>query len=234
MYWKTFYNQRVLELGSGEHLRQVGHTENGLPISDAHAKALSDQIITALALSPEDDVLDLCCGNGFFTRRLANQVRSVLGADISEELIQVARQDHGAANITYGVHDACEVASLSAPEGRGFSKIVLFAALQHFTVEAFSGMLEGMVHVGTPDVRIFIGFIPDVEKQDLFYGTEERRQMHERHIAAGTDSFGKWWSQDALRVAAVQHGLTCRFTDLPEGLLAASYRFNAVLDRPAS
>jgi len=52
-------------------------------------------------------VLDACCGEGFFTRRLADRGAHVVGVDISAKLIALAKEVEAQGNrgITYLAHD---------------------------------------------------------------------------------------------------------------------------------
>lgn len=55
-------------------------------------------------VQPTDRVLDIGCGNGYTTRRLAPQVREIVGIDYSDEMIARARREAGPA-LTFHVHD---------------------------------------------------------------------------------------------------------------------------------
>jgi len=50
-------------------------------------------------VGPEDDVLDLCCGNGLFTAYLARRCRCVMAIDISPDLL-TGPERTGLANVT--------------------------------------------------------------------------------------------------------------------------------------
>lgn len=62
-------------------------------------------------VSPQDRVLDIGCGNGYTTRRLAPLVREIIGADYSEEMIRRAEHPAGEdagrvpANMRFVVRD---------------------------------------------------------------------------------------------------------------------------------
>lgn len=230
--WKDFYDSRVAALAPQDHLRQVGHTVMGEPIPQSHVDALLGQIAALLALAPESRLLDLCCGNGVFTGRLAPQVATVLGIDLSEALIAVARRDHAAPNLHYLVMDAQQVGSCGTRPEAPFDRILQFAALQHFSPESFGPVLDGMLRIAAPGVRILLGFVPDAALQDMFYDTPERRAEHARRQAEGRDPFGHWWQRETLTAMAAQRGLEVSYHDLPAALHAARYRFHAVLQHP--
>ncbi|MBZ0297078.1 MAG: class I SAM-dependent methyltransferase [Anaerolineae bacterium] len=74
-----------------------------------------------LNIEPGQRVLDVACGNGIFSRRLADLGASVVAADFSPRLIELARQhttEH-TEHIRYQVADATDEAQLLALAGDG-------------------------------------------------------------------------------------------------------------------
>ena len=69
-----------------------------------------------LPVTPQMRVLDIACGNGLTSRRLAEQGAIVVAADFAEALIELARQRSTAygARIAYHVVDATDEAALLA------------------------------------------------------------------------------------------------------------------------
>ncbi len=57
-------------------------------------KAIYKNVAEVLAPQPEDDLLDVPCGNGYFLKKFAPQVRSIAGLDISELGIRLASKKH--------------------------------------------------------------------------------------------------------------------------------------------
>src|SRR3954447_3623029 len=72
-----------------------------------------------LAIQPSERVLDVACGNGIFSRRLAELGAKVVASDFSPKLIELARQRTTEANATveYHVADATNEAELLALGG---------------------------------------------------------------------------------------------------------------------
>ena len=78
---------------------------------DAELKRHDQCFRAALKIGPGDRVLDIGCGAGQSTREAARAARggSVLGVDISEEMLQVARQrcaEEGLQNVAFELADA--------------------------------------------------------------------------------------------------------------------------------
>ncbi|CCV12841.1 methyltransferase domain-containing protein [Mesorhizobium sp. STM 4661] len=72
-------------------------------------------VLAASGLKPGMDVVDLCCGDGWFTLPIARVARRVIAIDIDADLLEVARRrliDAGVTNCEFIVGDAYELASL--------------------------------------------------------------------------------------------------------------------------
>jgi ubiquinone/menaquinone biosynthesis C-methylase UbiE len=53
-------------------------------------RSIYESVARVLDLSPEDDLLEVACGNGYFLRRYASHVHSVAGLDLSELAVRLA------------------------------------------------------------------------------------------------------------------------------------------------
>jgi 2-polyprenyl-3-methyl-5-hydroxy-6-metoxy-1,4-benzoquinol methylase len=85
-----------------------------------------------LAIQPGETVLDVGCGNGVFSRRLAALGAQVVGTDVSEQFVELARarESEHADRIEYRLVDATDEADLlTLGEGR-FDAAVCNMALQ--------------------------------------------------------------------------------------------------------
>ncbi len=56
------------------------------------AKVIAPNLLRVLALKKGDRVIDIACGQGFFSRLFAETGAKVVGADISKELIAIAKK----------------------------------------------------------------------------------------------------------------------------------------------
>ncbi|MEO8288107.1 MAG: class I SAM-dependent methyltransferase [Chloroflexota bacterium] len=86
-----------------------------------------------LDIRPGESVLDIACGNGLFSRRLAELGAHVVASDFSPRLIELARErTTQQANIEYHVADAtneAELLALAGENGRQFDAAVCTNAL---------------------------------------------------------------------------------------------------------
>jgi ubiquinone/menaquinone biosynthesis C-methylase UbiE len=72
-------------------------------------------VLTRAGVGPGMDVVDLCCGDGWFTLPIARIARHVVAIDIDPSLIEVAGvrlTENGATNCDFRVGDGYELAHL--------------------------------------------------------------------------------------------------------------------------
>lgn len=77
-------------------------------------------------IAPGETVLDIGCGNGALSHDLSKKAEKIVGIDLNEENIKLAKKDFSAPNIEYLVGDATK----SLP-GRKFDTIILSNVLEH-------------------------------------------------------------------------------------------------------
>ena len=89
-------------------------------------KVISPALIRLLDIKKGMRVLDLACGQGFFSRKFAEKGASVTGADIGEELIAVAKKR--SPNIPFYATPAHK---LGFAQGETFDAVVIVLAIQN-------------------------------------------------------------------------------------------------------
>ena len=89
--WLNHWNGVAKRAGPEEFLRQVERTVGGKPTNDLQIALDVRATCQALELNASDCLLDLCCGNGLVTFRLASVCQSVYAVDFSSDLIMVER-----------------------------------------------------------------------------------------------------------------------------------------------
>ncbi len=71
-------------------------------------KSVYKNMVRALDLQPEDDVVELACGSGYFLKKYASHTHSIAGLELSEIAVKVATKKHkdrvkaGTAEIVQG------------------------------------------------------------------------------------------------------------------------------------
>jgi SAM-dependent methyltransferase len=97
---------------------------------DEH-RGLTEERIAALlapcAIQSEERVLDLACGTGIIDPELAKEGATVLGVDVSPEMIEIAIKKNTSPHVHYESADF-----YSFVGGAPFDKIIVFDAYPHF------------------------------------------------------------------------------------------------------
>ena len=154
--------KRVGEMSSGSWKKQdaASYDEDVARHYDHWIAQLSDPMAQHLCrvsqLRPNQHVLDVGCGSGVGTRaaaRCVGQQGSVVGIDLSEGMLEAARQNEGnSANITYLAMDAERLDF--APET--FDNVVSLCAVSHFP--EIGNALKQMARVLKPGGHLVVSY----------------------------------------------------------------------------
>ena len=226
---KQFYDARVASLGETEFLSQVGHTLSGKSLGAETVDLMVSELRTALAPGPDDHVLDLCCGNGVFSRRLAKHAASVTGVDLSPELIRIATSYNAADNIRYFQGDVSGLGKIGALRDRRYARIVMNASLQHFHPNRFGEILEQILGLADDAPVVVFSNVPENGKQKYLFDSWRKRLKRLWLRTTGRDIFGHWWDRQIFERAAERHGLSCDFPPLDPRDPYAAYRMTVRL-----
>lgn len=226
MNWQAYWNAATEVTELGDLLGQVGKTVGGTPITQSQLDTLVAQIAEGLQLTPTDGVLDLCCGNGVLTARIAVACREVLGVDYSAPLIRTAQRFHTRPNVRYLCQSVLDITPSALEGASPFDKVYLYEALQHFSPAQYGPLLDTIASVSSPRFIAYFGSIPDEDRLWQFYNTPERVAEYHRRIAEGREAIGTWWNRQYLASQAAAHGFACEFIDQDPSLHTAHYRFD--------
>lgn len=225
--WRIYWNSAPAAVGEFEHLRQVGKTVNGRPVPESLLDSMTADVVRALRIDERDRMLDLCCGNGLLTFRCAKHCSCILGVDFSEPLIRIARTHFSAPNIEYLLSDALALPPSILREG--FSKILLYEAIQHLTTEEAERLLGALRESPCAGAPVLLGSIPDRERIWNFYDTRERREEYDRRFRDGTEAIGHWWTPSEIIELGRRRGYEVEILSPDPELHVAHYRFDALL-----
>ena len=186
-------------------------------------------------LDPSDHLLDLACGNGVITHRLASEVKSVVGVDFSQPYIDNARRYKSLPNVEYICGDVCDLRTTLAPVQKRFSKVLMHSALAYFSLDQFAALLVDLDAHLTQDARIYIAAVPDSGKRWRFYNTWRRAAVYVWNSLRGKESgIGKWWRKKELIGACKRLGFECAFLEPHPTLHVSHYRFDMLITRSAN
>lgn len=222
---EQYYSQRVAQ--SQDLFWQVGKTINGKPVGTEQLNLIIDSIHSALDLNSQDIILDIGCGNGLVTRKLAEQVKNIIGIERNKALFAEALRHKSGLNQHYVNSD---VLSYKA-ENIVANKLYLYEVIQHISHQQIVSFLTHLSSVLVDaGQKIFIGGVPDEERKWSFYDSPERREGLFRSLTdKGADPIGFWFHREEFYFLAKQLGMTAEIIEQPAALYTSHYRFNCLL-----
>lgn len=207
---------------------QVKRTVHGKPVSEEQIALIVEQIKTQLALTPNDVLLDLACGNGALSDRLIDSCAGLFGVDISDYLIQVAhehfskpsRVDFAACGVVQYLEEEVDPAR--------FTKVLCYGSFMYFSDDDARATLA-LVNERFNNVEtFFIGNLPDRERFKAFYS---QRDPAPGELDDPKALIGIWRSRETFAAMADDAGWEMVSAAMPEGFYSTHYRYDAVLRR---
>lgn len=215
---------------------------------------LASYIAQLLNIQPNEIVLDVCCGNGLITSRIARKAGTITGLDYSQILLDQAGKISTEPNLSYVQGDALKLGDQFSKAS--IDKAYLCFAFQYFDHASGRAVLAGLRRVVKPGGMVAILEVPDKalklrhqiraamrlllpgstasEGSARFASLGERLTYLGRNAAnallrKSTDDLGWWWAREDFSSAAREAGFDCRIIDQPKQNPHHSYRFDAVL-----
>lgn len=179
-----------------------------------------------LDLRPQDYLLDLCCGNGLLTQRLAPACRRVVAIDMAPAMIAIAKEHFSAPNVTYLCGNVVDASTLV--EGP-FDKILLQFSFQYLDPKEAQLALASMKQLIRPSGKVLLGDVPELAKLDRFYPSLLDRTRYHYQRLRGNNPMGKFWSMEELSAIARPLGLRAVRLEQPTHFPYASYRMDVLL-----
>jgi 2-polyprenyl-3-methyl-5-hydroxy-6-metoxy-1,4-benzoquinol methylase len=141
---------------------------------------------------PGERVLDVGCGDGFYDHSIARSGARVVGIDINEKRLAVARRRNTTPRTEFRFLDAEEMDFADA----FFDKVVSFCVIEHFQRD--QRVLEHIHRVLKPGGRLFLS-ADSLSNPEI---TEAERAAHQRRYAVNT-----FYTVDVLREKLEAAGL---------------------------
>jgi ubiquinone/menaquinone biosynthesis C-methylase UbiE len=218
-YWKDYWNNVASHKSP---LMQVQRDA----ISESQMLLIEEHICSLLDLHPDDTLLDVCCGNGLITRRLAKYCKQVVGVDFSKRLIASAQEYIELKNLSFIEEDATRLASSLDLK---FDKILLYFSFQYLNTTQGALVISEMKALLKPGGIILIGDIPDQKKFWVYYDSFLKRAFYFKQWLLRKPKMGKFWSLREIDQLAQQNNLKGEYlsqnTDLPH----SHYRFDYLM-----
>jgi len=133
-----------------EEFNQWASAGRGDEMEDHHSD-ITEQTLALMELEPSDRVLDLGCGTGWASRRLARVAGEVVGLDVADEMLRRGEQaSSGFGNIRY-VWGSAE--KIPAPDNH-FTKVLSVESFYYYADQGKA--LDELRRVLAPGGRLFI------------------------------------------------------------------------------
>jgi len=133
-----------------EEFNQWATAGRGDEMEDHHSD-ITEQTLAFMELQPSDRVLDLGCGTGWASRRLARVAAEVVGLDVADEMLRRAEQASAEfRNIQY-VWGSAE--KIPAPDNH-FTKVLSVESFYYYADQGKA--LDELRRVLAPGGRLFI------------------------------------------------------------------------------
>jgi len=221
-----FYKDHPKTCSPDDFWGQVKRTVNGAPVSQDQIDLIVEAVVAELELSPEDSLLDLCCGNGALSSLLLKYCHYGLGVDFSEYLISIAnRYFANPPNQTYLLQDVVEFCENPITPHR-FTKMVCYGSFAYLEQDSANKLLF-LLKKNFPNLkRVFIGNCPDKELLTDFY----HGRLYTPGVENDPDSpIGVWRTQKEFQELAISCGWKSYIHKMPSSYYAAHYRYDVVL-----
>ena len=225
--WKAFWNESA-QVRDADFRRQIGRTFQGEPYSDRQLDDLLGVIASYLRPSPELTLLELACGNGLLTSRLAPSFKRITAVDFSRPLIETANRHFKADNITYQLADVSELDGVRG----AYDRVLMSAALQHLSPAQADRMFARLTGLVRPGGRIVLTDVADRDRIWHFYRGIAGRARYFLDRARGRALVGHWWAPAALLRLAQQRGWSLSVHYPTSDNPNYYFRFDAVLRVP--
>lgn len=187
-YWTKFWEDYGRAVADEDEQTQVLRTLNRKPISDKLWRVTLNILADQLKISKEDEMLELCCGNGLISRHFAENCHGVTSVDVSKDLLM--QLDNCAHDNVKTIAE--DVRDVDFPES-SFSKIIMYAGIQYLTIDESVALIKKSFRWLRPDGIIYLGDVPDSEKMWHFYDSPDSEHIYFDNLIAGTPIVGTWY-----------------------------------------
>jgi SAM-dependent methyltransferase len=164
--------------------RRASWYDSSMRYDDADVVQSLEPIVDALRTEMHDrTVLEIACGPGFWTQRVAERARSILATDYNESTLAQARLKGIDPNrVTFIGADAYDLSSIAG----GFTGCFAVDWLAHVPASRLAGFLEGLHSRLTPGARVaFCDQTPGPSSMTGMYDAEGNH-LQERTLRDGS------------------------------------------------
>lgn len=225
-YWSTFWSNYNFDPSKTDEHTQVARTRDKKPISSAAWEFTLSHVREQLQLDSGYKMLDLCCGNGMFTRAFSHDLAEISAVDISGDLIHQL-QKQGLSNVTAFAMDV----RAATFEPASFDRVIWYAGIQYLSETDIIQMLRNLRSWMTVDGVMLIGDIPDRDKMWHYFNSDLRVRAFADALLDGRPIIGTWLDREWLTNIICDAGFSkVVHQDQPENLIYSDFRFDTIVN----
>lgn len=231
-YWQNYRNISIN--CEDDLLFQVGKTVSSNAINDSQIDIIVEGIVKELQISYEDNILDLCCGNGFLTARIAKNAGFVLGVDFADSMLTNANKFNAMNNIEYLCHDVNNINEQNNIIRKNkINKVIISDALANFNIREFKNILKSLNQSLVLHHSIFLGNVLFKKFIWKFYNTNFRKLNYliNHKMLNKSKGLGTWWQINELLNIAKQFNYNIKIIFQNPQLSTAHYRIDLLLEK---
>lgn len=226
-YWTTFWRDHGANSRDADAQIQVLRTLAKQPIDEERWISTLGTVREEMRMKGGHRMLDLCCGNGLFTRHFARDCDRILAVDISPDLLRSLDELE-----LDGVDSLqSDMRVVDFPEDT-FDRILFYAAVQYLTPAETIQLFERMAVWLEPGGILYVGDVPDRTRLWNFFNNDERHATYFRNVRNGEAIIGTWFEPEWLRNLGLYAGFSqVRIIEQPDHMIYHDFRYEAVLTR---
>lgn len=231
MDWKSFWNKQA---ESDNALQQVGRTGHHAEKMNRLMEEQAAYIAEKSSLNSQSVLLDVCCGNGVFTKLLAPFCKETVGLDLSAQLIQHATSQRK-SNQYFFVADLLQLKEWDLYENylNTFDVVTLCFSFQYFeTVEQGFIVIENLLPLVKNGGTILLTDIPDRAHFFKHYNKISKIAGLIVQMAKGKNVMGKFWSEEELAYICKRLDVQGEKLIQPKQFPYAHYRMDYLITKP--
>ena len=226
-YWPDFWRAHGEASSAADPQTQVLRTFAKQPIDEAcWAKTLA-WVRSELHLTEGHRLVDLCCGNGLFSRDFAGACAHLTAVDVSGDLLAGLN----ALALPSVVTKESDMRALDFPSD-SFDRILLYAAVQYLSERECVALFEQMFDWIEPGGILYVGDVPDRSRMWNFFDNTERQQTYFGNVKKGEMIVGTWFDPEWLGNLCRAIGFSSvRIVPQPDFMIYKSFRYELVAVR---
>ena len=224
-FWFYYYNSNTI-VGSDDLQKNVGRTKNGNPITPTEWNTILDYIQSQIKLDVNDNIIEVCCGNGLVIGELSKKCNEAVGIDYSDLLIEQLNNNY--PNVKTILSDVMEYQL----DINTYNKAILYFAAQHFTERQLLKLIKNIISSLKENGILLIGDIPDDTKKWNYISEPVHKKDYFQRLENGVPKIGNWFNRNWFEsLSFFIDGINVEIMEQPDYMINSNYRFDVLITK---